>query len=208
VLTRYRSGLTVITEGAPVNGLYAVCRGVVMITMFTDAGEEAALHLVGTGGILNVADGFLGRPVSSVSAKALTEAVVLFVKPELLHERVKAEPDVMIKVCRQVVSQMSHLQERYGRVRSHSALSRVGHALLDLVQASGVSASGKVVLPIRPKRSLLAQIAGTTQETISRALVSLRKRRLILQSDRQITIPDVDRLRKAIGKYPPPRVRE
>ena len=147
-----------------------------------------------------MSDGFLGRPVSSVSARALTETVVLFVKPEILLERMKTEPELVDRLCRQVALQMCHLQERYSRLWSHSALSRVGHALLDLVEASGQTASGKVVLPIRLKRSLLAQIAGTTQETISRAMMSLRKRRLIQQSDRQITIPDVDRLRSTVSK--------
>jgi CRP-like cAMP-binding protein len=203
-VTRYQADRLVLTEGAPSNGLHVVCRGIVMVSAVTEGGEEAALDLLGVGGILDVTDGFLGRPVSSVSAKALTETVVLFVKPEILHERVKAEPDLMVKLCRQVTFQMRHLQQRYGRLWSHSALSRVGYALLDLVQASGQPASGKVVLPIRLKRSLLAQIAGTTQETISRALVSLRKRRLIQQSDRQIAIPDVNRLRSAISKSTPP----
>jgi CRP-like cAMP-binding protein len=74
-------------------------------------------------------------------------------------------------------------------------MSRIGHAFLDLVRASGQSLSGKVVLPIKLKRSLLAQIAGTTQETVSRAMMSLRKRRLIQQSGGKINIPNVDRLR-------------
>jgi len=203
VVTRYQADQNVITEGAPANGLRVVCGGIVMVSSLTEKGEEAALALLGAGGILDVTDGFLGRPVSSVSAKALTETIVLFVKPEILHERVKAEPDLMVKLCRQVVSQMGHIQERYIRLWSLSALSRVGHALLDLVQASGQTASGKVVLPIRLKRSLLAQIAGTTQETISRTMVSLRKRRLIQQSDRQITIPNVDRLRSMVAKNTP-----
>lgn len=206
VLTRYQVGQPVLTEGAPANGLHVVCKGMVIVTAFTNDGEEAALHIIGTGGILDVTDALLGRSVSSASAKVLTETIVLFVKPEILHERVKAEPDLMVKLCQQVAFQMLHLQERYRRLQSHSALSRVGHALLDLVQASGQPGFGKVVLPIRLKRSLLAQIAGTTQETISRALVSLRKRRLIQQSDRQITIPDVDRLRSVVAKSTPPRV--
>ena len=204
VVTRYRADRTVLTEGAPANGVHVVCRGMVIVTTFTDGGEEAALYLLGTGGILDVTDGFLGQSVSSVSAKTLTEAVVLFVKPEILHERVKAEPDLMVRLCRQVTFQMRHLQERYGRLWSHSALSRVGYALLDLVQASGQAASGKVVLPIRLKRSLLAQIAGTTQETISRVLMSLRKRRLIQQSDGKIPIPNVDRLQSVVSKNTPP----
>jgi CRP-like cAMP-binding protein len=207
VVTRYKADRTVLTEGAPSNGLHVVCRGTAMVSTGTEGGEEAVLYLLGAGGILDVTDGFLGQPVSSVSVKTLTETIVLFVKPELLHERVKVEPDLMVRLCRQVTFQMRHLQERYGRLWSHSALSRVGYALLDLVQASGQTVSGKMVLPIRLKRSLLAQIAGTTQETVSRALVSLRKRRLIQQSDRQITILDVNRLRSAISKSPPPHIR-
>jgi CRP-like cAMP-binding protein len=205
VLTCYRAGQTVIIEGAPANGLCVVCKGIVMVTSLTEGGNEAALHLMGTGGILNVTDGFLGRPASSISATALTESAVLFVKPEILHDRVKGEPDLMVRVCRHVASQMLHLQERYGRLLSHSARHRIGHAILELVRASGQLSSGKMVLPIRLKRSLLAQIAGTTQETVSRAMMSLRKRRLIQHSDRQITIPDVDRLRSAVAKNTPAR---
>lgn len=167
-----------------------------MVTALNESGHELAMHLLGVGGILDALDIFLQKPCYSVSAKALTDAVITFIKPDVLHQRLATEPLLMLKLWRQVCAQMRALEERYSRLQSHDVSNRLLHALLDLAQCCEPPPGNKAVLPMRLTRSCLAKMVGTTPETISRVMASLRKRRLVLHSAQRITIPDVQRLRE------------
>lgn len=77
------------------------------------------------------------------------------------------------------------------------ASSRVIHLLLDLVRQLTLLDEEEVRLPVKLSPTIIADMAGLRRETVSRVLADLQKRRLILQSNRFITIPCLNRLRNA-----------
>jgi CRP/FNR family transcriptional regulator len=194
VLTRYGEDRPIIEEGEPVTGLHVMCRGAAIVTAMTAEGARFVLHLVGTGGILDAPDVLAERPSHSVSARALTDALVLFVRLETAQARLREDPALIAKLCHQAGSQLYTLQERYIRLQSQDTSRRVVQALLELAHACGRPQGRSLVLPLVPKRSLLAQIAGTTPETISRMMSSLRRRRLVRTRKGTLVIGDVKKL--------------
>ncbi len=70
--------------------------------------------------------------------------------------------------------------------------------LLEFAKPYGLELSKAVTLPLKLSRSSLAEIVGTTPETISRAISKLKQHRHLLETERETIIPDIERLRSLI----------
>lgn len=208
IWTQYHAGQHVIDQGEPTTGLHFVCKGVVLVTTLNETGRETVLHPLGVAGILDAPDNLLDKPSYSISAKTLAESTVGFIKLDSLRQLLDTDPSRSAKLLGQVTRQMHNLEERYSQLQSHDVLNRVIHSLLELARICELEPGKQTVLPFSLKRSLLAQMVGTTQETISRVMASLRKNRLVLRSGQQITIPDTHKLREALSRRTSGRRRE
>ncbi|MBI4401801.1 MAG: Crp/Fnr family transcriptional regulator [Nitrospirae bacterium] len=201
VWTPYRAGRHILDEGAPNTGAHIVCSGLIMATYFNEGGSESVVHLLGTGGIADATDVLLENPTYSLSARALTDTIIGFVRPDILSKHLENDASFMRKLLGQVITQMRSLEKRCRSLLSLDATGRVVYALLQLAQILRPKDAGRVPLPLPLERSVLAQLAATTPETTSRVVVRLLKSRLILQSNRHVTIPDIQRLREAFQAY-------
>jgi len=199
VLKHYRIGQDIIHEGEPSAWLHLVCRGLVLVTTLGEGGEESVLHVVGVGGIVDARDCFSSSDIHAVSARALTDATILFIRHDELHKRLEAAPFHAAKLLRQIVTQLQMLEERYVERQSEDASRRVVRTLLRLVQLSEKGSGVGVVLPFPLGRSLLSQLAGTSPETISRVMARLRKMGVVRQARYEVRIPDVRRLQEILG---------
>ncbi len=178
--------------------LHLVCKGLVMVTATNETGRETVVHLVGVGGLLNATDIFLDSPTHSMSGVAVGESTIALVKPDLLTGTLQTNPSLIKQCLRLFSTQMHILEERFCHLQFHDVDTRMVHTILQLVHICGLEGEKKVIFPFRLKRSVLAQIVGATPETVSRVMARLRKGGLVLQSDRQMIIPDLDRLREAL----------
>ncbi len=206
ILKHYRSGQDIIHEGEPSAWLHLVCRGLVMVTTLGEGGEESVLHVVGVGGIADIRDCFLSSDIHTVSARALTDTTILFIRHDELHKRLETVPSFAARLLGQTAAQLQMLEERYAERESEDAHRRVVRTLLRLVQlseqGSGAVPAGRQaegVLPFPLGRSLLSQLAGTSPETISRVMARLRKLGVARQARHEVRIPDVRRLHEILG---------
>ena len=76
------------------------------------------------------------------------------------------------------------------------AMGRVASSLIMLAEDHGRIRKGQVVIPKIPLQQDLANMAGTSRETISRVFRYLEDEDLILRNGRKITIPDFNRFKK------------
>lgn len=196
----YRAGKYVVRQGEPRTSLPMVCRGLIIITTLTEAGDEVVLQTCGVGEFVGLTDWLQGQETYSISGRALIEATVVSVKPEDLLRRVEMNPRFLTALLRQIGFQTSALEHRLGRQTVQDASGRVIYFLLDVVRQLGMTGEKDVVLPIRLPRTVIAEFAGLRRETVSRVLTHLQRKRLIVQSDRHITIPCVSRLHKALRR--------
>lgn len=200
VLKRYRIGQDIIHGGEPNAWLHLVCRGLVLVTTLGEGGEESVLHVVGVGGIVDARDCFLSSKIYTVSARALTDTTILFIRHDELNKQLEAVPSLAARLLRQIAAQLQVLEERYAERGSQDAYRRVVRTLLRLVQLSEQGSATEVVLPLPLGRSLLSQLAGTSPETISRVMARLRKLGVVRQARHEVRIPDVRRLQEILSR--------
>jgi len=177
-------------------GLHMLCEGWATVTQGIGMEQEVrTLYVVGAGRGLDVTDNLAISPTYSVTAKSLTSSAVAFVKSEELVKRLETDQIFSGKFLRLIAAQMRALEEQYIVHVSRDVVSRIIHVLLEFARPYGLECSKAVTLPMKLSRSSLAEIVGTTPETISRAISRLKQQRLFLETHQETIIPDIERLR-------------
>lgn len=197
--TRYRAGQQILNEGEPVTGLHVLCNGWATVTK--SAGMEQGdrtLYVVGAGGLLDASDNLAVSQTYSGTAKSLTNSTVAFVRSDEFATRLENDHTFSGKLLRLLARQLRALEEQYVLHQSRDAASRIIHVLLAFAKPYCVERGKSVTVPMKLSRSSLAEIVGTTPETISRAISRLKQQRHILETPRETIIPDIERLRSLI----------
>jgi CRP-like cAMP-binding protein len=190
----------VVRQGEPRTSLPVVCRGLVIVTTLTEAGDEVAFQACGLGEFVGLTDWLQGKETYSISGRALIESTVAFVKPEDLFDHAQTNREVLTALLEQIGFQTHALEHRLGWQTVLDASGRVVHSLLDLAGQLRVNGEKEVALPIKLTRTIIAEFAGLRRETVSRVLTQLQRKRLIRQHDRHIVIPSLSQLRKALRR--------
>jgi CRP-like cAMP-binding protein len=199
IQTRYRAGQHIVNEGEPVIGLHVLCDG--WATVAKSVGTEQhdrTLYVVGAGGLLDVSDNLASSPVYSSTAKSLTNSTVAFIASNEFARRLETDQTFTGKLLWLIAKQLLALEEQHIVRLSKDAASRIIHVLLEFAKPYGLECSKAVTLPMKLSRSSLAEIVGTTPETISRAISKLKQQRYVLETNRETIIPDIKRLRSLI----------
>jgi CRP/FNR family transcriptional regulator len=160
--------------------------------------DDRTLYVVGAGGLLDVSDNLASSPVYSGTAKSLTHSTVAFIRGDEFARRLETDQTFTAKLLRLIAKQLHTLEEQYIVRLSQDAASRIIHVLLVFARPYGVECSKAVRLPMKLSRASLAEIVGTTPETISRAISKLKQQRHILETQRETIISDIERLRSLI----------
>ncbi len=202
VLTWYRPGHHVIDEGEANTGLHKVCKGLVSVVSTNGSGRQSALHLVELGGLLDATDNLLGYATYSVTARAVTPSLIAFVRSNEVSHRLDGDPVFTRRLVYEVACQMRHLEEQSSYKGPRQVVQRVVQIFLRLAENYHPQQKTHVTIPLRLTRSALAEIAGTTPETISRIMSRLQKGRYLQEGQQHVTIPDMQRLRDLLGSPP------
>ncbi len=196
--TKYRVGQHILNEGEPVTGLHVLCDGWATVTKQVGTEDDRTLYVVGAGGLLDVSDNLAASPIYSCTAKSLTNSTVAFVRSDEFASRLESDHTFSGKLLRLLAKQLCALEEQYILHRSRDAASRIIHVLLAFAKPYCLERGKAVTVPLKLSRSSLAEIVGTTPETISRAISRLKQQRHILETPRETIIPDIERLRALI----------
>lgn len=194
----YQAKEYVVRQGEPQPSLPLVCRGLIMVTALTDVGDEVALQGYGAGEFVGLTDWLQGEEFYSVSGQALIETTVGFIRPQDLLRYVQTDPELLTTLLRQIGFQIRSLERRAHLQAVQDASDRVIYVLLELVRQLAIPGEKNVALPTRLSRVVIAEFAGIRRETVSRVFVHLQKKQLIMQSNRHITIPCLNRLQSAL----------
>jgi CRP/FNR family transcriptional regulator len=199
VLTWYRPGQHVVDEGEANTGLHKVCRGFVSVISTNGSGRQSALHLVESGSLLDATDNLLRHHTYSATAKARTTSLIAFVRSNEISQLLERNHAFTRSLLYELARQMRILEEQCTYTGPRQVLQRVVHVFLRLAENYRPQQNTHVTIPLRLNRSALAEIAGTTPETISRIMCRLQRGRFLQEGRQHVTIPDMQRLRDLLG---------
>lgn len=175
--------------------LFIILNGRVSVTKHNDEGREVILSILSDGEFFGEMSLLDGKPRSAtVIATEPTELLLLRRSDFLLC--LSRYPQIATKLLSALAYRLRRTNRQVESLALLNAYGRVAGVLLQLAEDNGESAGNdnRITILERPILQEIANMAGTTRETVSRVINNLEKRGYLERDGRRITIVDQDQL--------------
>ncbi len=192
----FPKGARVFHEGDRSDACYVIRSGEVRVTREHSDGRAIALATLGTGelvGELAMLDG----GVRSASVEALTDVELLAVSATDMKGLLERNAQITAKLVVALTRRLRETNERISRQSFQTVPSRVAGVLSQLVAEENAE-HGRDGVTIRMNQADLAQLAGTSRESVSRFLAVLERAGVVRVGRGRVTVLEPHRLRAYI----------
>ena len=155
------------------NSLFIIQKGRVKVSILSEDGREIVLTLLGDGeffGEMSLLDG-LPR---SATVIALEDTEALMLRREDLLRLIERTPQIAIKLMAELTIRLRKTDQKIESLALLDVAGRVASALLQLAADEGEGGPEGLAIRNHPTQQLLANMTGTTRETVSRVLKRFR----------------------------------
>jgi CRP/FNR family transcriptional regulator, cyclic AMP receptor protein len=195
---RVRRGETIYLPADAADGVLLVVSGRIKICHLTGEGKQSILVFVEPGevfGELSLID-----PVARNECAEAVEATQLVLIPrEEMRRAMLAYPELSLGVTKLIGLRRRRIERRLKNLLFHSNRERLVHLLLELVEQYGRMNDGAIELTIKLSHHEMANIIGSTRETVTVVLGELQKENLIEIARRRVRILNVNELANQAG---------
>jgi CRP/FNR family cyclic AMP-dependent transcriptional regulator len=182
------------------SGFFLVVDGELEVFLRSDDGRDTILSLIGPGDFFGEMSLIDNEP-RSASVKANTTARLFQIRrPDFLRQ-LERFPELSMALLTAMSQRLRKSNRQIGSLATLTVYGRVAGTLMNLIEERGVrmtTEGGQRVLVIRnrPTQQQLADMSGTTRETVSRILGSLRKKNVLSWNSKELIILDENTLRQ------------
>jgi CRP/FNR family transcriptional regulator len=110
-------------------------------------------------------------------------------------DMLKRSPDAAMEVIKYLATRLHEAQEKNKVLALDRADQRLAALLADLGAKSGIQERAGLRLPMRLTRQEMANMVGTTTETVIRIMGRFKRSRLVSGTANRLVILDMDRLK-------------
>jgi len=189
-------GVRVFHEGDSSDACYIVREGDLRVTREHSDGRAIALASLAAGdffGELAMLDG----EARSASVETLTDSELLALPAGDMRRVIGEHGEIAAKLITALTRRLRETNERVARQSFQTVPSRVAGVLAQLI-AEEVMPEGRDGITVRMRQSDLAQLAGTSRESVSRFLATLERAGVVRVGRGRVTIVEPRRLRAYI----------
>jgi CRP/FNR family transcriptional regulator, cyclic AMP receptor protein len=192
----FPAGTRVFHEGDRSDACYIVREGSFRVTREHSDGRAITLATLGPGevfGELAMLDG----DTRSASAEALSDGELLALPATDVKALLARHPEISLKLVAALVRRLRAANERISRQSFQTVPSRVAGVLSQLVSETTRSGENGEVT-IRMNQADLAQLAGTSRESVSRFLADLERAGVVRSGRGRVAVLDPAKLHNYI----------
>jgi CRP/FNR family transcriptional regulator len=196
VARNFPAGVRVFHEGDHSDACYLVRKGDLRVTREHPDGRAIALATLGPGdlfGELAMLDG----EARSASVETLTDSELLALPAADVRRLLADHPEISVKLIGALTKRLRETNERVARQSFQTVPSRVAGVLTQLIADENATA-GRQGITIRMTQTDLAQLAGTSRESVSRFLAILERAGVVRVGRGRVTVLEPSRLRAYI----------
>jgi CRP/FNR family cyclic AMP-dependent transcriptional regulator len=193
----FPAGTRVFHEGDRSDACYIVREGSFRVTREHSDGRAITLATLGPGevfGELAMLDG----DTRSASAEALTDGELLALPAVDVKGLLARHPEISVKLVAALVRRLRAANERISRQSFQTVPSRVAGVLSQLVAEESPREREGGEVTIRMNQADLAQLAGTSRESVSRFLADLERAGIVRSGRGRVTVLDPAKLHNYI----------
>jgi len=194
----YPQGALLFLEGQAARGTYIVCSGRVKLSTTSRDGKTLILRIAQAGEVLGLHATVSGKPYE-LTAETLQPCQLDFIKRDDFLRFLQHHADACLNAA-QHLSQ--NCQDAYEMIRSlglsHSVSEKVARLLLEWA-IDGENTKEGIRIKVSLTHEEMAQLVGTSRETVTRVLGEFREKRLAQLRGSTLMIQNKAGLEKLIG---------
>ena len=193
--TAYPQGAVLFVEGQMPRGIFVICKGSVKLSINSPSGRTMIVKLAEPGEVLGMSATISGKPYE-VTAETIDPCQINFVKREDFLRFLKDDVEACFKVAEQLGEKYHNAcKEVRSFGLSHSAAEKLASLLLEWSAKNGEAAKPEPRLKIRLTHEEIAQMIGTSRETVTRLFADLKKRQIVQSKGSTLVIRNTTALR-------------
>ncbi len=188
----------ILTENDSGTALYIIIEGKVKISRRSSDGKEVILSILGDSdffGEMSVIDG----QARSANVSAMEDSVLLIIQRSEFLELLHSHPEVAIALLQELTQRLRVADIKIKALSLKDSDGKVATVILQLAEDMGRIKNGVVEIEKLPFQHDLANMAGTSRETISRTLSSFEKKGLIEHEGSSLRILDYNKFKETFA---------
>ena len=194
----FPEGSVVFLEGQEARGVYILCQGRAKLVTTNAEGKSLILKIAEPGEILGL-HACIGGRAHEVTVETLQPSQLTFVRRDDLLRLLSEHPDACLRTAEHLANDC---QAAYDLIRSiglsHSVSEKLARLLLQWSSDGRVS-DGAIRLKIALTHEEMAQLIGTSRETVTRTLSEFKKQRVLELTGSTMVIRNKAALQRLVG---------
>ena len=186
---KYPKNSMVILEEEFGDIIFIILMGTVKITRVNDEGKEVILALLGAGEIFGEM-AILDGEARSANALAQEDCELLAIQKSEFLNLLRRNFKISFALMRELAKRLRKSDQQIEALSLSDAEHRIGVSVLNLAEDMGVIRKGQVTIDKLPFQQDIANMSGTSRETVSRVLKLFEDRHMITKVGHTVVIPD------------------
>lgn len=189
------AGTPLFLEGTRSDVVKIVLSGRVKVVTCAEDGTEVVLAVCGPGALLGELSAIDHRP-HSASVVSVEPAEVLTVGQREFTAFLQAHPRTLWPLLRLIVARLRDADRTRSEFGVYDTLHRVARRVVELVDRFGEPTEAGIRITLPLTQDELASWVGASLEAVRKALHTLRRRGYLQTQRREITVVDIEGLRR------------
>jgi CRP/FNR family cyclic AMP-dependent transcriptional regulator len=193
-MTHCRPGQVILSPDDPPDRIHILKKGKVRVYRVTPDGKQLTLDLYDRGTILGDM-GLLGQdPIPEAYAETIDDAVICTITPDELRRLIERYPAIGVNIISYLSNRLREAERELEAMAYQRVGQRLARKLVDLAQRFGIQTVRGTLIQARLTQQELADMIGTTRETLAHTLSDFRRRGLVDMSRHEVLVRDAERL--------------
>jgi CRP-like cAMP-binding protein len=184
--------VTVLIEEDTGSTMFIILKGSIKITRISEEGREVILSILNEGDFFGEMS-ILDDAPRSANAVTLEKSQLLVIHRKDFFQMLSDYPQITINMLKEFAHRLRRGDSQIKSLSLQDAVSKVASTIIRIADDSGTIYQGQVAISNLPPQQDLASMAGTSRETISRAIGSLTKFGYLKKEGGRLIILDYDK---------------
>ena len=181
------------------DGVFVLISGRVKICQITADGKQSIMSFIEPGELFGEF-AVIANEVRNEYAEAVLNSQVALVPKQEMLALMERHPAISIGISKIIGFRRQRIERRLRNLLFQSNRKRLIHLLIELVERYGQPVDGGIRLDIKLTHLEMANVIGSTRETVTVVLGHLQAEELIQVSRRQITVTNLEKLASEVDE--------
>lgn len=186
---RFPKHKTIVEEGAPGDFMYIICEGRVKVTKLSGDGREKILELLDSGDFFGEMS-LLDDAPRSASVEALCEVRVLALARNDFLDLLRKSSDLALAVVQELTRRLRQVDEQASSLSFQRVKERTQGLLVRMAKTDTADRKRRLTQALTHQQ--IADMIGTSRETVTRAIKGLKQDGWLEQKGKQYAVPVED----------------